>query len=151
MSVKGRQYRWTFLLRVDRAIATEAKHVLYQSQHFIVDSMKSAIPFLLNARADDRRHITHLTITESGPMLADEFTTCSVTPLGCATRPSLCLRGRARHLTITLPSRTRMSLGQHIDDHYDSLQAYLDPVCVDPTEALRRQHHLRLGRCSAAF
>lgn len=118
--------KWTSLLRVNRAIGSEAKEVLWQSQHFIVDSMASAIHFLEGPQHGGRKYITRLTVKKSGPGLALDF--------------YLLLTGatRLRCLTITLPSKTRMSLSEHIDKHYRTLICYLAPKGVDRGEVLRR-------------
>lgn len=117
---------WTALLRVNHAIGSEAKEVLWQSQHFIVDSMAHATEFLEDAQRDGRRYITRLTITKTGPVIATKFYRLLQAAL------------RLRHLTVRLPSNVRMPLTEHIDKHYQSLRYYLCPPNGDLTEALRR-------------
>jgi len=114
------------LLRVNRAVGSEATRVLWESQHFIIDSMASANCFLQGRQRSGRRYITRLTVTKSGPALATDFYKL----LNVATR--------LRSLKVTLPSRFRMPLGEHIDSHYQSLVCYLAPTGADFEEATRR-------------
>jgi hypothetical protein len=114
------------LLLVNRAVGSEAKQVLWQSQHFIIDSTAFAVDYLLLGMSDGCRQITRLTVTKSGPMIATNFYKL----LGVATR--------LRCLTVTLPSTVRMPLEEHIDRHYASLLLYLAAKGTQREETLRR-------------
>lgn len=121
----------TSLLKVSHAIGTEAKQVFWQSQHFVVDSMASAIDFLTKAGSVGRSNIGRLTITKSGHNLAADF------------YKVLKDASRLRRLTVKLPSREHMLLSKHIDKHYESLLFYLAPERADHAEALRRLDTVR--------
>lgn len=114
------------LLKVSHAIGAEAKQVFWQSQHFIIDSMASAIEFLTKAGSVGRTNIGRLTITKTGHTMATDFYKL--------------LKGssRLRRLTVKLPSRERMLMSKHIDKHYESLLFYLAAGRADHAEALRR-------------
>jgi hypothetical protein len=111
---------------VNRAVGSEAKQVLWQSQHFIIDSMAFAVDYLLLGMSDGCRHITRLTVTKSGPMIATNF------------YKLLSVATRLHCLTVTLPSTVRMPLEEHIDRHYASLLLYLAPRGIQREEAMRR-------------
>jgi hypothetical protein len=113
------------LLQVNRTISFEAKQVLWQSQHFIVDSMTAGLAFLKGAQHASRKYITRLTVRKTVPRQSADF------------YKMLEISTQMRSLTLAFPSK-RLSLGEHIDKYYECLMSYVAPKGADRKGALRR-------------
>lgn len=119
------QRQSTALLRVNRAIYHEAREFLWLPQHFVVQSMSSAINFL-RYHARYRPFLTRLTVRKSGHQLAVDFFKL------------LCNAPRLRELTVTMATQERKSLEDHVADHWEKLKIYVLADDVSYDEGLRR-------------
>ncbi|KAL1587636.1 hypothetical protein WHR41_03633 [Cladosporium halotolerans] len=115
----------TALLRVNKAIYLEAREFLWLPQHFVMQSMSSAITFL-HIHARYRPFLTRLTVRKSGHQLAVDF------------YEILCSAPRLRELTVTMATQERKSLKDHVADHWERLKIYVLADGVSYDECLRR-------------
>lgn len=113
------------IVLVSRDMSKEAKEFLYRDRHFTFTGLKTMMEWL-DTIGTCKKYLTRLTCEKSGVQLLP------------ACYSSLSKAVRLEYFKITLPVKTRATIGEHIDIHYDDLKRYLLARRATEAESLRR-------------